>query len=60
MKTHILRLLRLPTFRKSILAAIFFGTYDTLKRILPTSPHLVPVNHMVSATVGEVVRVDNT
>lgn len=45
---------------KCILAAVFFATYDTLKRILPTSPHLAPVNHMLSATIGEVVRDSST
>jgi hypothetical protein len=48
------------TLPKCILAAIFFATYDTLKRILPTSPHLAPVNHMLSATIGEVVRDSST
>jgi len=36
-------------------AAVFFVTYDTLKQTLPTPPHLAPVNHMLSASVGEVV-----
>jgi len=35
-------------------AAVFFCTYDTLKRVLPNPPHLVPVNHMLSASIGEV------
>ncbi|KAH9077040.1 S-adenosylmethionine transporter [Lactarius deliciosus] len=35
-------------------AAVFFCTYDTLKRVLPTPPHLAPVNHMISASIGEV------
>jgi len=35
-------------------AAVFFGVYDTLKRTLPTPPHLAPVNHMLSASVAEV------
>jgi hypothetical protein len=52
--------LELPTFFASILAAVFFCTYDTLKRVLPTPPHLAPVNHMLSASVGEVVRGTNT
>jgi solute carrier family 25 S-adenosylmethionine transporter 26 len=39
-----------------LLAAIFFVTYDTLKQTLPTPPHLAPVNHMLSASIGEVVR----
>lgn len=42
-------------FRAS-LAAVFFVTYDTLKQTLPTPPHLAPVNHMLSASIGEVVR----
>ena len=45
-----------PTSRASILAAVFFCIYDTLKRVLPTPPHLTPVNHMISASIGEVVR----
>lgn len=40
----------------ALLAAIFFVTYDTLKQTLPTPPHLAPVNHMLSASMGEVVR----
>ncbi|KIY46012.1 mitochondrial carrier [Fistulina hepatica ATCC 64428] len=35
-------------------AAVFFSTYDTMKRILPFSPELAPVNHMISASVGEI------
>ncbi|KAH9977654.1 S-adenosylmethionine transporter [Lactifluus volemus] len=35
-------------------AAVFFCIYDTLKRVLPTPPHLAPINHMVSASVAEV------
>lgn len=35
-------------------AAVFFCTYDTLKRVLPNPPHLTPVNHMLSASIGEV------
>ncbi|CCL99723.1 uncharacterized protein FIBRA_01745 [Fibroporia radiculosa] len=35
-------------------AAVFFCTYDSLKRTLPFSPDLAPVTHMVSASVGEV------
>lgn len=45
-----------PTSCTSILAAVFFCIYDTLKRVLPTPPHLAPVNHMMSASIGEVVR----
>ena len=48
-----------PTPRTWILAAVFFCVYDTLKRVLPTPPHLAPVNHMVSASIGEVVRGTN-
>lgn len=36
-------------------AALFFCTYDTLKRNSPLPPHLAPVTHMLSASVGEVV-----
>ncbi|KAA1466580.1 S-adenosylmethionine transporter [Dentipellis sp. KUC8613] len=35
-------------------AAAFFCTYDTLKRNLPTPPHLAPLNHMLSASLGEI------
>jgi len=35
-------------------AAVFFCTYDTLKRILPNSQHLAPFSHMLSASIGEV------
>lgn len=35
-------------------AALFFCTYDTLKQSSPLSPHLAPVTHLVSASVGEV------
>ena len=40
-----------------LVAAVFFVTYDTLKQTLPTPPHLAPVNHMISASIGEVVRI---
>ncbi|THH13637.1 hypothetical protein EW146_g6614 [Bondarzewia mesenterica] len=36
------------------LAAAFFCTYDTLKRTLPVPAHLAPVNHMISASMGEI------
>ncbi|EMD31375.1 hypothetical protein CERSUDRAFT_119766 [Gelatoporia subvermispora B] len=35
-------------------AAMFFCTYDTLKRTLPIPSDLAPVTHMVSASAGEV------
>lgn len=35
-------------------AAVFFVTYDTLKQVLPTPPHLAPINHVLSASIGEV------
>ncbi|KAK7690173.1 hypothetical protein QCA50_006823 [Cerrena zonata] len=35
-------------------AAIFFCTYDTLKRTLPIPQHLSPLTHMLSASMGEV------
>ncbi|KAJ3558961.1 hypothetical protein NM688_g628 [Phlebia brevispora] len=38
-------------------AALFFCTYDTLKKHSPLPAHLAPVTHMCSASVGEVVRV---
>jgi hypothetical protein len=55
-----LSVLKLSTFHASILAAVFFSAYDTLKRILPTPPHLAPINHMLSASIAEVVRDINT
>lgn len=42
--------------RIELSAAVFFATYDTLKRTLPLHEELAPVNHMVSASIGEVVR----
>lgn len=38
------------------LAAAFFSSYETMKKILPLSDRLAPVNHMISASVAEVVR----
>lgn len=35
-------------------AAVFFCTYDTLKRTLPLAENLAPVTHMLSASTGEV------
>ncbi|KAK7048839.1 putative mitochondrial carrier protein PET8 [Favolaschia claudopus] len=35
-------------------AAVFFATYDTLKRVSPLPAHLEPVTHMLSASVAEV------
>ncbi|KAJ3755777.1 mitochondrial carrier domain-containing protein [Lentinula raphanica] len=35
-------------------AAAFFCTYDTLKRTLPFPDHLSSVNHIVSASMGEI------
>lgn len=37
-------------------AALFFCTYDTLKKNSPLPANLAPVTHMLSASVGEVVR----
>ena len=37
-------------------AAAFFSTYETMKKLLPFSGNLAPVNHMISASVAEVVR----
>lgn len=37
-------------------AAVFFSSYETMKKILPFSDRLAPVNHMISASVAEVVR----
>ena len=47
--------LRRRGFTDRLSAAIFFVTYDTLKQTLPIPPHLAPMNHMISASVGEVV-----
>ncbi|TFK60966.1 mitochondrial carrier [Pluteus cervinus] len=35
-------------------AAIFFSTYETLKKNSPLPPHLAPITHMLSASVGEI------
>ncbi|KAI6139310.1 mitochondrial carrier domain-containing protein [Pisolithus tinctorius] len=35
-------------------AAVFFSTYDLMKRTLPMQGQLAPLNHMISASVGEV------
>ncbi|KAI9513266.1 S-adenosylmethionine transporter [Russula earlei] len=35
-------------------AAVFFCTYDTLKRTLPIPQNFGPINHMVSASMAEV------
>lgn len=37
-------------------AAAFFSTYDTMKKSLPSPPHLAPINHLISASLGEIVR----
>lgn len=37
-------------------AAIFFCTYDTLKRVSPLDPNRAAVTHMVAASLAEVVR----
>ena len=39
----------------SCVAAVFFCTYDTLKRTLPLPSDYAPVTHMVSASIGEIV-----
>lgn len=41
-------------------AAIFFSTYDTLKRISPLREEHASVNHMLSASVAEVVSCRST
>jgi solute carrier family 25 S-adenosylmethionine transporter 26 len=38
-----------------IAAAVFFSTYETMKHSLPLHGQLTPVNHMVSASVAEMV-----
>ncbi|KAL4073281.1 mitochondrial carrier domain-containing protein [Scleroderma yunnanense] len=35
-------------------AAVFFSTYDSMKRTLPIQGQLSPLNHMISASIGEV------
>ncbi|KIK69910.1 hypothetical protein GYMLUDRAFT_79941 [Collybiopsis luxurians FD-317 M1] len=35
-------------------AAAFFCTYDTMKKVVPLSGDLAPVNHIVSASLGEI------
>ncbi|KAE9402334.1 mitochondrial carrier [Gymnopus androsaceus JB14] len=35
-------------------AAAFFSTYDTMKKTLPFPDRLAPVNHVVSASMGEI------
>jgi len=35
-------------------AAMFFSTYEAMKKSLPLPSHLAPVNHMLSAFVAEV------
>jgi len=47
-----------PHNRRPILltAAAFFSTYEWFKKNLPLSERLAPVKHMISASVGEVVR----
>ncbi|KIJ64667.1 hypothetical protein HYDPIDRAFT_28598 [Hydnomerulius pinastri MD-312] len=35
-------------------AAIFFSTYEMMKQTLPLHGQLAPLNHMISASVGEV------
>lgn len=49
-----LRFKRLLNSNYLHLAAIFFSTYDTLKRTLPQNN--AALNHMVSASIAEVVR----
>ena len=41
-------------------AAVFFCTYDTLKKTLPLPTDYAPVTHMLSASMGEVVRARQT
>ena len=43
-------------FDSSSSAAIFFSTYEAMKKSLPLPSHLAPVNHMLAASVAEVVR----
>lgn len=37
-------------------AAVFFSTYDTLKRTIPLSPAYDSLTHMIAASIAEVVR----
>ncbi len=51
----------IPSFPHSrgpilLTAAAFFSTYEWFKKNLPFSDRLAPVKHMISASVGEVVR----
>lgn len=42
-------------------AALFFSTYDTSKRVLASNSTLRPeLTHMLSASIGEVVRIVST
>lgn len=36
-------------------AAIFFSTYEMSKQSLPLHGQLAPLNHMISASIGEIV-----
>ncbi|KAG6376905.1 hypothetical protein JVT61DRAFT_935 [Boletus reticuloceps] len=36
-------------------AAMFFSTYEMSKQSLPLHGQLAPLNHMISASIGEVV-----
>ncbi|EJD50533.1 S-adenosylmethionine transporter [Auricularia subglabra TFB-10046 SS5] len=36
-------------------AAIFFTSYEAIKTVLPTEPHLAPFSHFIAASVSETV-----
>ena len=42
-------------FKRRLIAAAFFSVYDTMKKTLPLTEELAPMNHMISASVGEIV-----
>lgn len=42
-------------FKRRFIAAAFFSVYDTMKKTLPLTEELAPMNHMISASVGEIV-----
>jgi len=44
-------------FKCRLIAAAFFSVYDTMKRTLPSTEEFASVNHMMSASAGEVVCV---
>ena len=41
------------------LAAAFFTVYDAMKQHLPIPENLAPVKHVISASLGEIVRTNS-